>query len=162
MLWLARLFFAATIAFEIPLKQMFAGESIVLGLILGAIAVFGKVLCGVGTYPKLIQDGPAVGIAMLGRGEFGFLIASQAYAAGLLTMSQYASSVWGVLIPTLLTPVLFGPVFRYRERRMIANGTLKKPIDTSNGKANGDANGFHKGDDEELVKLHCDTVEAQS
>jgi len=158
MLWLARLFFAATIAFEIPVKKMFSADAIILGLILGAIAVFGKVLCGVGTYPKLIQDGPAVGVAMLGRGEFGFLIAAQAFLANMITESQYASAVWGVLIPTLLTPVLFGPVFRYRERRMIANGT-KKAIATTNGKANGDTNGFHKGNDE-LVQLHVD--EAQS
>merc|ERR1712080_378352 len=71
MLWLARLFFAATIAFEIPLKDMFNPDAFLMGVFLGAIAVFGKMICGIGTYPRIMQDGLAVGVAMLGRGEFG-------------------------------------------------------------------------------------------
>jgi len=172
MLWTARLFFAATIGFAIPVREMFKGSAIGLGLILGAIAVFGKFLCGVGTYPKLIQDGPAVGVAMLGRGEFGFLIAKEAFNLGLVNETQYASAVWGVVIPTLLTPILFGPVFDWRRSRMEAKGIYKEPShqnghtnghtnDDSNGHANGHANGApkEKGTDEELKSLH---VEASS
>jgi len=116
MYWTARLFFSATIAFAIPLKQMFDKNSIGLGFILGAIGVFGKMICGLGTYPRIKEDSLAVGVAMLGRGEFGFLIAANAFEWKLITKSQYASAVWGVVIPTLLTPVLFGPVFRRRKR----------------------------------------------
>jgi len=118
MLWMARLFFAGTIAFAIPLKQMFKTESLGLGMILALIGVFGKMLCGIGTYPRLKEDGLAVGVAMLGRGEFGFLIALEASALGLVTQRQYASTIWGVVIPTILTPILFGPIFNWRKKRV--------------------------------------------
>jgi len=56
---------------------------------------------------------------------------------GLVTKSQYASAVWGVLIPTILTPIIFGPVFDWRQRRMEALGLFKHvPTKTVNG-ANG-------------------------
>lgn len=116
MYWTARLFFSATIAFDIPLKKMFNPDSLGLGVILGLIGVFGKIICGLGTYPRIKEDSLAVGVAMLGRGEFGFLIAANAFSWGLITETQYASAVWGVVIPTLLTPILFGPVFRRRKR----------------------------------------------
>jgi len=64
MLWNARLFFASTIVFAITVKDMFTGSAIGLGLLLGVIAVFGKMICGIGTSPKLMQDG--LGVAMLG------------------------------------------------------------------------------------------------
>jgi len=116
MYWTARLFFSATIAFEVPLKVMFTGKAIGLGLCLGLIGVFGKVICGLGTYPRIKEDSLAVGVAMLGRGEFGFLIAAQALKWNLINGNQAASAYWGVLIPTLVTPILFGPVFRRRKR----------------------------------------------
>jgi len=57
---------------------------------------------------------------------------------GLVTKSQYASAVWGVLIPTILTPIIFGPVFDWRQRRMEALGLFKpvptKTLPMNNGK----------------------------
>jgi Kef-type K+ transport system membrane component KefB len=128
MLWTCRLFFAASIAFEIPVKGMFNADSLLLGLCLAIIAVFGKMLCGIGTFPNLKRDGPAVGVAMLGRGEFGFLIASKASSLGLVNKSQYASAVWGVVVPTILTPILFAPVFRMRQKLV---GTSEEPDENS-------------------------------
>jgi len=116
--WGARLFFSATIAFEIPLKAMFNPDSLGLGAVLAVIGVFGKMICGIGTYPKHMQDGLAVGVAMLGRGEFGFLIASQAKTLDMINETQYAAAVWGVVVPTFLTPILFGPIFDMRKRKV--------------------------------------------
>jgi Kef-type K+ transport system membrane component KefB len=116
--WGARLFFAATIAFEIPLKAMFNVDSLGLGAVLALIGVFGKMICGIGTWPNHMTDGLAVGVAMLGRGEFGFLIAAQAKSLDMITEVQYAAAVWGVVVPTFLTPILFGPIFDYRQRRL--------------------------------------------
>jgi len=156
MLWTARLFFAATIGFAIPVREMFTGSAIGLGLVLGAIAVFGKVLCGVGTYPLLLQNGPAVGVAMLGRGEFGFLIAKEAYNLKLVNQSQYASAVWGVVIPTILTPILFGPVFDWRRSRMEAKGVYKaasQQNDVEQPKGNAKTDEAEKGIGEEAAAL---------
>lgn len=114
--WLARLFFAGTIGFVIPIKDLFSASSLAIGALLACVSVFGKLLCGIGMLPDAV-DGVAVAVAMLGRGEFGFLIASQARAAGLLSERLYAATIWGVVVPTLLTPIIFEPVFKWRRRR---------------------------------------------
>lgn len=113
--WLSLLFFAGTIGFVIPLRDLFSKSSIGIGALLAVVAVFGKLLCGLGLLPNVV-DGMAIGVAMLGRGEFGFLIASQARAAGLLSDRIYAATTWGVVIPTLLSPLVVGPVFKWRRR----------------------------------------------
>ncbi|PXF46328.1 putative Na(+)/H(+) antiporter GerT [Gracilariopsis chorda] len=111
------LFFAGTIGFVIPLRTLFSGSAITLGALFSISSVFGKMLCGLGMLPNYV-DGVAVAVAMLGRGEFGFLIASQAQASGLLSQKLYAATTWGILVPTLLTPLLFGSVFGWRKGKL--------------------------------------------
>jgi len=118
---LSMVFFSGTIGFVIPLRDLFATSSLGIGALLALVSVFGKLLCGLGLLPNIV-DGLAVGIAMLGRGEFGFLIAAQARSFGLLSQRIYAATVWGVLVPTLVTPILFGPVFRWRNKRQREHG----------------------------------------
>lgn len=123
--WLSMLFFAGTIGFVIPLRDLFAGSSLGIGALLALVGVFGKLLCGLGLLPN-VNDGIAVGVAMLGRGEFGFLIAAQARSSGLLDDRIYAATVWGVLVPTLVTPLVFGPVFRWRAKFQAASDDLNE------------------------------------
>lgn len=114
--WLVLLFFAATIGFVIPIRSLFNASALALGAVLALVATFGKLLCGVGA--GSFRDGVAVGVAMLGRGEFGFLIATSAYGSRVLNDTLYAATIWGVLVPTLLTPILFGFAFRWRRNRI--------------------------------------------
>lgn len=113
--WLSLLFFAATIGFVIPLKDLFAASSLGTGALLAVVGVVGKMFCGLALLPNAV-DALAVAVAMLGRGDFGFLIAVQARAAGLLSPHVYAATTWGVLVPTVLAPLVFAPVFRWRNR----------------------------------------------
>ncbi|KAI0560842.1 Sodium/hydrogen exchanger [Gracilaria domingensis] len=115
--WLSLLFFAGTIGFVIPLTELFSWSAIRLGALLSLSSVVGKMMCGLGMFPNQV-DGIAVAIAMLGRGEFGFLIASQAQASGLLSQRIYAATTWGVLVPTIIAPIAFRPVFRWRKNRI--------------------------------------------
>lgn len=115
--WLFILFFAATIGFVIPLDALFTPDALGLGALLAVVSVIGKLLCGLGMLPYGI-DGLAVAVAMLGRGEFGFLIATQAREVGLLSERVYAATTWGVIVPTLIAPIIFGPMFRFRKRRL--------------------------------------------
>lgn len=130
------LFFAATTGFEIPLKALFKGSAIALGAGLGVCGVLGKMLAGLAV-KDVKRDGLAVAVAMLGRGEFGFLIAIEALRTGLLDDETYAAVVWGVLIPTILTPIAFGPVFERRKRSIEAGGmsTLEGGSRKDNGVA---------------------------
>lgn len=115
--WLTTLFFAATIAFVIPLRSLFSASALGLGALLAVASIAGKLVCGIGMLPNVV-DGFAVAVAMLGRGEFGFLIAAQARASGLLNERVYAATTWGVVVPTLLTPLLFNSVFNFRRKRI--------------------------------------------
>lgn len=114
--WLVLLFFAASIGFVIPLKDLFSPAALGPGAVLSIIAVLGKLVSGFGAKTK--ADAVAVGFGMLARGEFGFLIASQGFNGGILNNRMYAATIWGVLIPTVVTPIFFGPVFRWRARQL--------------------------------------------
>lgn len=130
--WLFMLFFAATIGFHVPLKALFSVNSLGLGALLGFSSTVCKLLCGLGMIPHYL-DGFAVAVAMLGRGEFGFLISAEAFKAGLLSERDYAATTWGVAIPTIITTFIFGPTFWFRKRTMQRRHTDSEAhmVDTS-------------------------------
>lgn len=127
---LLRLFFAATIGFSIDLGALLSRPAVAIGAALGFVGVFGKVLCGV-CAPNPRQDGLAVGVAMLGRGEFGFLIATEARRLRLLDQDLYGAVIWGVLIPTVVAPLAFGPIYRFRKRKLDSTAQHDLPISSS-------------------------------
>lgn len=115
------LFFAATIGFEIPpLRELFDREAVTLGALLTIVSIAGKGACAAGMWPSWWRDGLPVAVAMLGRGEFGFLIAAQAKAEGFLNKTEYAAVTWAVMVPTLLGPILFRPAFNMRQKKIDA------------------------------------------
>lgn len=115
--WPLRLFFAATVAFSLPLRALFEPEALSLGAALAAIAIMGKLFAGIAMLPNWL-DALGVGVAMLGRGEFGFLIAAEAKSLGLISNRVYASTTWAIIVSTLITPLLFTPVFRFRQKSL--------------------------------------------
>jgi Kef-type K+ transport system membrane component KefB len=120
--WLFLLFFASTIGFSIPIGVLFKSSALVRGLLLAFAAIVGKFACGLAV-PRLRDDGIAVAVSMQGRGDFGFLIAAESFKLGLIDEDLYAATVWGVLVPTLLTPLVLPLVFKKRkaclERRAV-------------------------------------------
>ncbi|CAN8063071.1 unnamed protein product [Agarophyton chilense] len=123
--WLSLLFFSCTVGFVIPLKELFSKSVFGLGALLSISSFFGKLMCGLGLLPNRI-DGIAVAVAMQGRGEFGFLIASQARTSELLSQRMYAATIWGVLVPTIFAPIIFRPVFRWRNKRLDNSATTDR------------------------------------
>lgn len=76
--WLVRLFFGATVAFAVPIAAMLNAEAIMFGLALAAgPTCFSKIVSGVAAGAR---DRWVVGAAMVGRGEFAFLVAQTARA----------------------------------------------------------------------------------
>merc|ERR1719334_724775 len=70
--WCVRMFFAATVGFAIPVTEMFKLDSFWKGCVIAATAtIIGKVVAGLhtGEYRWVI------GFAMVGRGEFAYLVA---------------------------------------------------------------------------------------
>ena len=73
--WLVRLFFAATVAFAIPVSVMMSPAAIWKGMVVGAVAcVLTKTVSGV----FVGETRWVVGWAMVGRGEFAYLVADTA------------------------------------------------------------------------------------
>jgi Kef-type K+ transport system membrane component KefB len=73
--WLIRLFFGATVAFSIPINIMMDLDALWKGMILGAgPCCLTKIISGITTG----ADKFVVGFAMVGRGEFAYLVAQTA------------------------------------------------------------------------------------
>mmetsp|Transcript_30693 Transcript_30693/g.59193 ORF Transcript_30693/g.59193 Transcript_30693/m.59193 type:complete len:409 (-) Transcript_30693:409-1635(-) len=107
--WAVRLFFAASVGFSIPVYALFHGPAIKFGLVLTVAAFAGKFASGVfGMMPpdpwlSAIQ----VGCAMIGRGELGFMMASESLESGLLGDTAFSATVWALTLATIGGPILF-------------------------------------------------------
>uniref|UniRef100_A0A7S1Z7Y7 Cation/H+ exchanger transmembrane domain-containing protein n=1 Tax=Ditylum brightwellii TaxID=49249 RepID=A0A7S1Z7Y7_9STRA len=112
MQWLMRIFFAASIGFQVPIKDFGNGTVIWQGLVF-TLALLGKIGTGL-LVPNFTQSGRfqgfhlrdvfVTGFSMAAEGEFAFVIAVFAVDSGLITKDLYASVVLAVLISTILPP----------------------------------------------------------
>lgn len=117
--WLVRLFFAATVAFSIPVQQMFSVDAFIKGLILALIpTTAGKLLSGIfmGKWKWVI------GCAMVGRGEFAYLVAESILQEGMISEDVYATIVWALLLAVVIGPILFKIVLKRAFRDKIRTG----------------------------------------
>ena len=108
--WLIRFFFACSVAFTIPVAQLFSVKAFWQGCLFALLpTVLGKLLAGLCAWKyKWV-----VGVAMVGRGEFAYLVAQQAKANNLLTEELYAVVVWALLLAVVIAPLAFRSVLDY-------------------------------------------------
>jgi len=133
--WMVRIFFAATVAFAIPVDKMMNGESLMRGLVIGLVpGILMKLVSGVAAAMPY-KDAEArrlaaaaspatcggkvqplqflVGTAMIARGEFAFLVALQASKLKrsddtyMLREEVYASVTWALMCALISAPFLF-------------------------------------------------------
>ncbi|KAL7540185.1 hypothetical protein ACHAWF_006616 [Thalassiosira exigua] len=110
--WLMRIFFAASIGFQVPIKDF--GDGIVIGYgLLFTLALTGKLVVGflvpnfnnVDKFKGLhLRDCLITGCSMAAEGEFAFVIAVFAKDQDLISADLYASIVLAVLISTIIPP----------------------------------------------------------
>ena len=127
--WLVKLFFAATVGFSVPIKLMMTGKSFGYGAILGVLPVIGcKIVSGLFAPMKFkspeeraqVQKASwvtrsgclhpqqlLVGMAMVARGEFAYLVASEGVGLGMMTSEVYASVMWALVFATIFSPISF-------------------------------------------------------
>ena len=123
MSWLLRLFFSATVAFSIPIDVMMSWDVVWKGFIVGIICVVVKII------PTLHLSSPnrwIVGIALVGRGEFSYIIAEYAITEELITYTMYSVIVWGLLISTLIAPIVLQILLRRVNTHHITSQTVGK------------------------------------
>lgn len=112
MQWLLRIFFAASIGFQVPIAK-FADSTVLLEGLFLTLALLGKV--GVGfmspnfTHSRRfrdvhLRDCLVVGFSMAAEGEFAFVVASFGVTNDLISEDLYASIVLAVLLSTILAP----------------------------------------------------------
>merc|ERR1719149_599165 len=133
--WLIRIFFSATVGFAVPLSEMFTLDAFLRGLVIGiGPGLLCKIVSGVAArtafqspmHKKMASEASImtrggvvqpiqylVGMAMVARGEFAFLVA---YSASKMTMPDgsnmlsppvYAAVTWALVWALIFAPFLF-------------------------------------------------------
>lgn len=114
--WLMKIFFAATIGFQVPVSLFGDPKVIGRGFLL-SVALFGKMLVGPLLTPKFgenmqrwrgdhLRDCAVVGFSMAGEAEFAFVVAVFGVTEGLIPPDLYASVVLAILLSTIISPLL--------------------------------------------------------
>ncbi|CAJ1945212.1 unnamed protein product [Cylindrotheca closterium] len=131
--WLMRLFFAATIGFQVPLS-LFSDSKVVVNGVLLFVSLLGKIAVGPLLTPVLrsgseteteieteienkkrwtgehVRNCAIVGFSMAGEAEFAFVVAVFGVSEGLIPPDLYASIVFAILLSTIFSPLLLRTV----------------------------------------------------
>ena len=119
--WLTSVFFLS-VGTRIPLRGMFDSSGVALGAGYSVLAVAGKLVTGAWCHPDW-PKARAVGWAMVGRGELGFVMAQSARAGGLMGDAPYVASVWALLVAMAASPVFMRRAIDVRKRlETVGNG----------------------------------------
>lgn len=123
--WLMRVFFAASIGFQVPLQDFAKWKVIWQGLVL-VFALIGKIAVGF-MVPNFTQspnytnfhlrDCLITGFSMAAEGEFAFVLAVFAIEQGLISKDLYASIVLAVLLSTIVPPFLLRGTITYYNKK---------------------------------------------
>jgi hypothetical protein len=113
-----KIFFAATIGFQVPIRSFGSGAVIARGFFF-CVALLGKLAVGSLTpifydadetqqryRGKHLRDCFVVGFSMMGEAEFAFVVAVFGVSQGLVPSDLYASIIWAILMSTIISPVL--------------------------------------------------------
>jgi Kef-type K+ transport system membrane component KefB len=124
--WLCRCFFSCTVGFAVPAAALGSGSA---GLIIVtiAIAIVSKFITGFLATgcrdPKFLAYTCQVGMAMVGRGELGFVQIQAALEGKILgdktlakTQAAYGAIVWALLVASIVGPVLFRITLKMKPR----------------------------------------------
>eukprot|EP00054_Salpingoeca_dolichothecata_P013646 m.76211 g.76211 ORF g.76211 m.76211 type:complete len:643 (+) comp20582_c0_seq2:102-2030(+) len=102
--WLLRLFFAATVGFQIPILDFWNGR--VLGrAFLFFVCILGKLFTGVLASPLDLGSFLKTGLAMSAWGEFAFVIANRGRDDELIDGDTYSALLLAVLLSTIFGPI---------------------------------------------------------
>lgn len=115
--WLLRVFFAASIGFQVPLKEFQSPSVIGIGFGLWGSCVLIKSVVAMyvpefesaekgAIYNPYRRDLLVTGLSMTCRGEFSFIIAAFALSEGVIEPDMYASVVFAVLLSAITSPFM--------------------------------------------------------
>lgn len=142
--WTVKIFFAASVGFAVPVETMGSAKAIWQGVVLGLVPTIGaKIISGLFAYLpyesearrelaikaswvcRFVQPQQLlVGMAMVARGEFAYLVAAEAVSLVdkdnsspdceednscqyMLDDDTYAAVMWALVMATVTSPILF-------------------------------------------------------
>ncbi len=113
--WLVTFFFAATIAFSIPLSSMFNWNSIWQALIILLVCgIFSKIL-GPLIFIKN-EEKWKIAWALVARGELSFIFVDLAYRNNLFDENLYGTLMWVFLLCCIISPLIFNRLVKQRTK----------------------------------------------
>lgn len=129
--WFLRIFFACTLAWSIPVDELFSLEAFWKGSLMGiGPCILTKVLCG----PFMGSSRWVIGWAMVGRAEFAYFIAILAKSTDKMDEKLFAILVWSLLYATIFAPLIFRKVL---QRYMMALELAEAEEDASKSEDTG-------------------------
>jgi len=136
--WFIRIFFAATLAWAIPVQQLFSFEAFWKGSIMGiGPCILTKVLCA----PFMGKPRWVIGWAMVGRAEFAYFIAIMAKSLKMLDDSLFAILIWSLVYATIFAPLVFRSVLKQYMKEKQKNEDGK---DAESGKSVAEEHGLER------------------
>ena len=109
---LVPIFFAAVGA-SVDLSALADGRTLLVGAVITAIAVAGKVVTGF-TIPQFEGNRWLVGVAMVPRGEVGLIFAQVALASGAIAGGEFGAIMLMVIATTVVAPPWLAAVAKRR------------------------------------------------
>jgi len=132
--WMIRIFFAATVAFSIPLGKLMSFDAFWKGSIMGiGPCIATKVLCA----PFMGAQRWVIGWAMVGRAEFAYLIAQMAAAGNMMDEATFSIVIWALLYATIFAPFIFRKVLDRYVKQYCQDAVEKKVSEELDAKAQG-------------------------
>jgi len=104
MTWLMRLFFACTIGFEVPIRDVWEAEIISHTWIFFSCLI-GKIATGIFAPNFDLLEGLKLGFAMSAWGEFAFILATTSKSEGILNEKQFSTITMAVLLSVIVGPI---------------------------------------------------------
>lgn len=123
--WLMRIFFSASIGFQVPIQD-FSDTTVIWQGLVFCLVLTGKVAVGfmVPNFSQArrftglhLKDCLTTGFSMAAEGEFAFVIAVYSVDAALIDKRLYASVVLAVLISTIIPPFCLRYTISYYNRK---------------------------------------------
>jgi len=115
--WLIRIFFSATIGFDVPVR-LFSKLPVLRRAAVFWAATFGKLLAGLFAVPLALPQATTLGLAMASLGEFSFIVGKSAKTElKLMSEETYAAVTLAVLATIVISPALLGYALDWQQRR---------------------------------------------
>ena len=114
--WMLRIFFSATIGFQIPILE-FGSPMVLLRGFVFCFAAIGKIVQGFFAQPLTAKDFFIVGFSMSAWGEFAFILATTSYAEGTMDKESFSAVLLAVLLSVIVSPYGLSFTISYYEKQ---------------------------------------------